>query len=88
MCLQELTLSPYFAITPDGPAAAGVGPEQLESGATAGFARQMASETGAYVHASLYERADDEPGRLGYNTAILVAPDGRLVHAPASCTSR
>jgi N-carbamoylputrescine amidase len=109
VCLQELTLSPYFAITPDGPAAAGVEPEELESGPTARFAREMASETGAYVHASLYERADGEPDDsgaaqsseagsraggepdgLGYNTAILVAPDGRLVsrtrklHIPVS----
>ena len=78
VCLQELTLSPYFATTPDGPAAAGVEPEELESGPTASFARQMAAETGAYVHASLYERSDGADG-LGYNTAILVAPDGRLV---------
>ena len=37
----------------------------------------MAAETGVYVHASLYERADDDG--LGYNTAIFVAPDGELV---------
>jgi N-carbamoylputrescine amidase len=85
VCLQELTLSPYFAITPDGPAAAGIEPEALETGPTATFARSMATETGAYIHASLYERADGEPddsGKpdgLGYNTAILVAPDGALV---------
>jgi N-carbamoylputrescine amidase len=78
VCLQELTLSPYFAITPDGPGAGGVQPEELESGPTVGFATEMAVETGAYVHASLYERADGDDG-LGYNTAILVAPDGRLV---------
>ncbi len=30
------------------------------------------------MHASLYERADGPDG-LGYNTAIVVAPDGRLV---------
>jgi N-carbamoylputrescine amidase len=78
VCLQELTLSPYFAITADGPAAVGVQPEELETGPTVSFARQMATETGAYVHASLYERADDTDG-LGYNTAILVAPDGPLV---------
>jgi len=78
VCLQELTLTPYFAITADGPAAVGVQPEELETGPTVSFARQMATETGAYVHASLYERADDTDG-LGYNTAILVAPDGPLV---------
>ena len=78
VCLQELTLSPYFAITPDGPAAAGAQPEDLESGATFRFAASSASETGAYVHASLYERADGPDG-LGFNTAIVVAPDGTLV---------
>ena len=78
VCLQELTLSPYFAITPDGPAAAGVAPEDLERGRTAAFARRCAAETGAWVHASLYERADGPDG-LGYNTAIVIAPDGRLV---------
>ena len=28
VCLQELTLSRYFAVTPDGPAAAGAAPEE------------------------------------------------------------
>jgi N-carbamoylputrescine amidase len=78
VCLQELTLSPYFAITPDGPHAAGAPPEDLERGPTVSFARSVASETGVYVHASLYERADGDDG-LGFNTAVLVAPDGRLV---------
>jgi len=78
VCLQELTLSPYFAITPDGPQAAGVQPEDLESGPTIEFARAAASEHGIHVHASLFERADGEDG-LGFNTAILVAPEGRLV---------
>ncbi|HEY2772178.1 MAG TPA: nitrilase-related carbon-nitrogen hydrolase, partial [Solirubrobacteraceae bacterium] len=81
VCLQELTLSRYFAVTPDGPQAAGAEPEDLESGRTLAFARRVAAEVGAYVHASLFEHADgpDGPDGLGYNTAILVAPDGRLV---------
>jgi N-carbamoylputrescine amidase len=98
VCLQELTLSKYFAITPDGPKAAGAEPEELESGPTVTFARRLAGETGVHVHASLYERADAspdesgaarsgeagrragrEPDGLGYNTAVVVAPDGRLV---------
>jgi N-carbamoylputrescine amidase len=81
VCLQELTLSSYFAITADGPAALGVEPEPLESGPTMEFARRAATQAGAYVHASLFERADgpDGPDGLGYNTAILVAPDGSLV---------
>jgi N-carbamoylputrescine amidase len=81
VCLQELTLSPYFAITPDGPQAAGAAPEELQDGPTVSFARRLAAETGVHVHASLFERADgpDGPDGLGYNTAIVVAPDGRLL---------
>jgi N-carbamoylputrescine amidase len=78
VCLQELTLSPYFAITPDGAQALGVAPEPLESGATISFARRSAAACGVYVHASLFEEADEGDG-LGFNTAILVAPDGTLV---------
>jgi N-carbamoylputrescine amidase len=78
VCLQELTLSPYFAITPDGPQALGVVGEPLESGPTISFARGCAAASGVYVHASLFEQADRGDG-LGFNTAILVAPDGGLV---------
>jgi N-carbamoylputrescine amidase len=81
VCLQELTLSPYFAVTDGGPAAAGAEPEDLESGTTVSFARRAATESGVYVHASLYEQADgaDGPDGLGYNTAVVVAPGGALV---------
>jgi N-carbamoylputrescine amidase len=80
VCLQELTLSPYFAITPDGPAAVGAEPEPLADGPTITFARRMAAAHGVHVHASLFERAIVEPDDgLGYNTAIVVAPDGTLV---------
>ncbi|MGZ4314028.1 MAG: hydrolase, partial [Solirubrobacteraceae bacterium] len=34
VCLQELTLSRYFAVTADGPQAAGAEPEDLEDGPT------------------------------------------------------
>jgi N-carbamoylputrescine amidase len=78
VCLQELTLSRYFAITPDGPEAAGATPEPLQTGPTITFARRLAADTGAYVHASLYEQAEAADG-LGYNTAIIVAPSGELV---------
>jgi N-carbamoylputrescine amidase len=78
VCLQELTLSRYFAADPRGPRATGVEPEELPGGPTYRFAAEMAAETGAHVHASLYERAEGDDG-LGYNTAILVSPDGRLV---------
>jgi N-carbamoylputrescine amidase len=78
VCLQELTLFPYFAITPDGAEALGIAPEPLEDGRTITFARRAAAESGAYVHASLFEAAERGDG-LGFNTAILVAPDGELV---------
>jgi N-carbamoylputrescine amidase len=78
VCLQELTLSPYFAITPDGAEALEISPEPLEDGQTITFARRAAAESGAYVHASLFEAAERGDG-LGFNTAILVAPDGELV---------
>ena len=78
VCLQELTLSPYFAVTPDGAAATGTEPEQIPDGPTTRFAGRMAAETGAHVHASLFE-APGDGGALGYNTAICVAPDGALV---------
>jgi N-carbamoylputrescine amidase len=78
VCLQELTLSRYFAVDPRGPEAAGAVPEELPGGPTFELAARAARETGVYVHASLYERADGGDG-LGYNTAILVAPDGELV---------
>ncbi len=78
VCLQELTLSPYFAVDPAGPAAVGAEPEELPGGPTFQFAAEVAAETGVHVHASLYERAEEGDG-LGYNTAIVVAPDGTLV---------
>ncbi len=77
VCLQELTLSPYFAVDPAGPEGVGVEPEELPGGPTYGFAAALAAETGVHVHASLYEKAPD--GGLGFNTAIVVAPDGELV---------
>lgn len=78
VCLQELTLSRYFAVDPGGPRVAGAEPEELPGGRTFQFAARMAAETAAHVHASLYERADAEDG-LGFNTAIVVSPQGELV---------
>jgi N-carbamoylputrescine amidase len=78
VCLQELTLSRYFASDPRGPEAAGAVPEELPGGPTYTFAARVAAETGVHIHASLYERADGPDG-LGFNTAVIVAPDGELV---------
>jgi N-carbamoylputrescine amidase len=77
VCLQELTLSRYFAVDPAGPSESGVVAEALPGGPTHLFAARMAAQTGVHIHASLYERADGDDG-LGYNTAIVVAPDGAL----------
>jgi N-carbamoylputrescine amidase len=78
VCLQELTLSRYFAVDPGGPEAVGAEPEELPGGRTFAFAARQAREHGVHVHASLYERADADDG-LGFNTAIVVSPEGELV---------
>ena len=77
VCLQELTLSPYFAVSPEGPARGGAEPEDVPGGPTATFASALAREHGIHVHASLYEKADDD--ELGFNTAIVAGPGGDLV---------
>jgi N-carbamoylputrescine amidase len=77
VCLQELTLAPYFAIVPDAPDAARWR-ERIPDGPTTTLAAALARETGVYVHASLYE-APETTCALGFNTAICVAPDGTLV---------
>jgi N-carbamoylputrescine amidase len=76
VCLQELTLSPYFAVDPAGPEGV-VEPEPLPGGPTHQFAAMLAAEHGVHVHASLYEAAPD--GGLGFNTAIVVGLDGQLL---------
>jgi N-carbamoylputrescine amidase len=79
VCLQELTLSPYFAVTPDGAENVGAVPEPIPGGPTTRFAQRLAAETGVHVHASLYERDQQATDGLGFNTAICVAPDGEVV---------
>ena len=79
--LPELTLSRYPADElpsgrPDTTA------ESLEDGPTVTFAREAAAASGVLVHASLYEKApalDGTDDGLGFNTAVLVAPDGQVV---------
>ncbi len=86
ICLQELTLSPYFATTPDNQETAQQAAEDVRDGPTTSFAREMATEFGTVVHASLYEH---DPGGPGFNTAIAVEPGGRVIartrkiHIPA-----
>lgn len=76
VCLQELTLSPYFAVDADLSGALDRFGEDLETGPTQTFARAMAERYGIAVHASLYERVDEQ---TGYNTAICVEASGELV---------
>ena len=73
VCLQELTLTRYFATSVD----ATEQPETIPDGPTTQFAQRAARDHGVHVQASLYQRADD--GGMGYNTAILVAPDGDVM---------
>jgi N-carbamoylputrescine amidase len=86
VCLQELTLSPYFAVNEELVAESAGYRESIPDGPTTELARRLAAESGAAVHASLYEHAQEG---IGFNTAICVAPDGRLLartrklHIPA-----
>jgi len=75
--LPELTLSRYPADTLPAGLPSGTA-ESLEDGPTVTFAAEQARAHGVHVHASLFERADAGDG-LGFNTAVLVGPDGALV---------
>ncbi|MFF2844368.1 nitrilase-related carbon-nitrogen hydrolase [Paenarthrobacter sp. NPDC057981] len=86
--LPELTLSKYPAnVRADKNP--GRNAEDLLTGPTFEFAANAARTHGVTVHASLYERADASDG-LGFNTAILVSPQGELLartrktHIPVS----
>lgn len=75
--LPELTLSRYPAFVPGGDHP-GRDAEDLLTGPTFAFAAAAAARHGVVVHASLYER-DEQTDGLGFNTAIVVAPDGTLL---------
>jgi N-carbamoylputrescine amidase len=86
VCLPELTLSPYFAMTADDAGPSGRRPEPLPAGQTHLLAADLAARYGIVVHASLYEEAGlhDQPApdggpALGFNTAIAVDADGALL---------
>ena len=83
VCLQEFTLSPYFAssLDPSGYDWA----EPLTGGPTDKFLRDQACEHGLFIIGSIFERADDDQY---WDTATLHAPNGELagytrkVHIP------
>ncbi|ARG98086.1 carbon-nitrogen hydrolase [Legionella micdadei] len=70
VCLQELTLSPYFCTRHD------VDPtpymEDIATGPTARFVSAMAKSAGVTITASLFEKA-------GYNTAVAFDESGTLI---------
>ena len=86
--LPELTLSRYPAHTP-ATGTPGRDAESLLEGPTFAFAADAAASHDLVVHASLCERAEGPDG-LGFNTAIMVSPQGELVgrtrklHIPVS----
>lgn len=86
--LPELTLSKYPANVRAGSNPARDA-EDLLNGPTFEFAANAARKHRVAVHASLFERSDGNDG-LGFNTAILVSPQGELLartrktHIPVS----
>lgn len=79
VCLQELTLSRYFATSEDELEDALEMAESIPDGPTCGFARRMAAETGAFIHASLFEATSEGDDGRGYNTAVCFTPEGDLI---------
>lgn len=75
--LPELTLLRYPAFSEPRGVPAELA-EDLATGPTVALAAEAARRHGILVHASLYERADAGDG-LGFNTAVLVDADGRVV---------
>ena len=76
--LPELTLLRYPADVRAGERP-GATAEPLTEGPTFTWAARVARAHGVHVHASLYEREGEAEDGLGFNTAIVVSPDGELV---------
>ncbi|MEC8528961.1 MAG: nitrilase-related carbon-nitrogen hydrolase, partial [Pseudomonadota bacterium] len=75
--LPELTLSRYPADKrPES--SSDRQPEDIRNGPTVAFAKDAARENDVFVQVSLYEQVEREDG-LGFNTAVLVAPNGEVV---------
>lgn len=70
VCLQELTLSPYFCTRPDVDSTPFM--EDLRLGPTATFVSQQAARFKICITASLFEKA-------GYNTAVAFDNTGKLI---------
>lgn len=74
VCLQELTLSPYFCSRADVTAEAFI--EEIGTGPSSLFASEMAKMHHVYVVISLVEKG--EHGNC-YNTAVTFSPEGTIV---------
>ncbi len=70
VCLQELTLSPYFCTRSDVDSRPFM--EDINTGPTAAFISSLAKTAKVTITASLFEKA-------GYNTAIAIDETGNLV---------
>lgn len=70
VCLQELTLSPYFCTRSDVDGTPFM--EDIHSGPTAQFVSKMAKANNVCITASLFEKA-------GYNTAVAFDTHGELI---------
>jgi N-carbamoylputrescine amidase len=70
VCLQELSLSPYFCTRPDVDGKPYM--EDLRFGPTAQFVGQMAKENQVCISSSLFEKE-------GYNTAVAFNAQGELI---------
>ena len=74
LCLQEFTLSPYFASVIDQANYAWA--EPLTGGESDRFFGELARTNGLFVVGSIFEKADD--GRY-WDTAVLYNPAGRQI---------
>ncbi|NDH08317.1 MAG: hydrolase [Gammaproteobacteria bacterium] len=72
VCLQELTLSPYFCTRVDIDGS--LYQEDLHQGPTAKFISELSSKYSISITASLFEKA-------GYNTAVAFGPSGKMIGA-------
>lgn len=72
---QELTLNPYACFIPRESNVEWQ-PEELSTGKTFNFSRQIAKDLKTKVVTSLYEKS---PQGLGFNTAISVSENGELL---------
>jgi len=70
ICLQELTLSPYFCTQAEVDSTPYK--EDIATGPTAQFIGALAKKNRVFITASLFEQA-------GYNTAVAFSPKGDLI---------